>query len=1229
MKLFIKYIISLLQRFIYFLETRLSNDKSKNIIVNSLAPKILTEAEDIERIQPYLDNLKQAIDTDGINNIAITGSYGSGKSTIIKTFQNLNQDYEYLNISLASFTNNTEDKKEFGRKLEVSILQQMFYHVDSSVIPDSRFRRIVNVTWKKLLSITIFNILWILCGLILIKFEYIEKLNPNSWKLNRPLDWVSVISTSLFLIGIGLFAKSIYRLFSNSSLNKISIKGEIEIGNKTEKSVFNQHLEEILYFFERTRFNIVVIEDVDRFESTDIFTKLREINTLLNYSTIIGRKIKFIYAIKDEMFTHKNDRVKFFEFIIPIISFINPNNANDQLIKLIAKANLQRELSEEFTSDIVTFIDDIDMRLLINIFQEYQIYRIVLSKELKQDNLFAILVYKNIYPDDYSQLGKRQGNLYDFFNKKPEYIKNILNEFKEKITKIENQISILENEIEKPIKELRAVYINMLASKIQNFHSFHVNHKEINLIDALEDDNFNAIKNSQNIQYNKFEIQSYGLSHNVRSSNIIFSDIEKNISKNYTYNERETTLIEKKNNKAESLKKEIGIIQSKIEEMESLSISEIFEVVDSLNYLGKFRESNLMRNLLINGYIDEYYEDYISLFHEISLTKNDFSFERKVKSGIASPANYELNKTVNIIKRLALKYFKREVILNYTLLDELIKLQDKFTDKYNYFFELLNKDSDRTFQFILGYTERKESNLSKFIRQLINTKKNFIAYLLIKSNLPDNKIRELICIVFEHSTSDDIKNQLELNLLVDWFNNIHDFCSYSSKFVAIKKLHFFLNEQNVVFVHLDSPTEQSNETFRFIVDNNLYLITVHNLLTIFKWHNPSAPEIEFYTLNYTFIKNKMPACVLEHIEENISAYVKNVILNLPSNNNESEESIVDLLNNKEISSELKTDFIQMQNLKLTSISSIESLEDKKLVLSSNKIQPTWENIFEYYDCLEENAEFDQIMIDFFNNEYNYKYLSADKLSVVTEKEEEYINAFSLKLIYCKPLIFTAYTNLLNSIPYRFNSLRFTELNKQKVEFMIENKFIILNPSNFEGIKEIDNQLAIRLLEVYEKEFVEKTPEFTLDKNDWLLLLKSEHFNTESKIIIIENINDDIIIENESIADLVCNILSGNKYIPLNYEVLVAIFKANKSGQKRIELLDLHFDKLTEEQLISLIGEIGENYARMFVKQNKPTIANTPYSTRLIEKLKKKDMISSFSINKEKNEIKVVAKYTEE
>lgn len=276
MRTFFKISIEWLKRLTIYIERKLHKSYSASpMAINSLAPKILTSDKEIDTIRPYLNYLKLAIDSNQINNIALTGSYGSGKSTILRTFQHLHPEYEYLNISLASFKDNKQkknkDDSDFERKLEVSILQQMFYHVEPSQIPDSRFKRIVNLTSKKLFLLSAFVILWSVSVLYLFKFNYIQKLNPAQWNSNHAIDWIAVIVSVIFFLGISLFIKDLYRLFRNSKINKLSIKGELEL-EANDKSVFNQHLEEILYFFERTKFNVVVIEDVDRFESTDIFT---------------------------------------------------------------------------------------------------------------------------------------------------------------------------------------------------------------------------------------------------------------------------------------------------------------------------------------------------------------------------------------------------------------------------------------------------------------------------------------------------------------------------------------------------------------------------------------------------------------------------------------------------------------------------------------------------------------------------------------------------------------------------------------------------------------------------------------------------------------------------------------------------------------------------------------------------------------------------------------------
>lgn len=116
------------------------------------------------------------------------------------------------------------------------------------------------------------------------------------------------------------------------SLSKINLKdGEIELkAQEKETSIFNRHLDEIIYFFQSTEYNVVIIEDLDRFNTADIYLKLRELNQLINDSKEIGRHIVFIYAVKDDVFKD-TQRAKFFDYISTVIPFINPSNSKDKL----------------------------------------------------------------------------------------------------------------------------------------------------------------------------------------------------------------------------------------------------------------------------------------------------------------------------------------------------------------------------------------------------------------------------------------------------------------------------------------------------------------------------------------------------------------------------------------------------------------------------------------------------------------------------------------------------------------------------------------------------------------------------------------------------------------------------------------------------------------------------------------------------------------------------------
>lgn len=176
--------------------------------------------------------------------------------------------------------------------------------------------------------------------------------------------------------------KYILKSYGNSKLNKLNLKdGEIELVE--DNSIFNKHLDEILYFFQVTKYNVVIIEDLDRFGTSNIFLKLRELNQLVNESKIVGRHITFVYAIKDDVFKDE-ERTKFFDYITTVIPVINPSNSKDKLKELlISKGFEENEIPDDDLSEMAFFIQD--MRILTNIVNEYKQYREKLCTDKTQN----------------------------------------------------------------------------------------------------------------------------------------------------------------------------------------------------------------------------------------------------------------------------------------------------------------------------------------------------------------------------------------------------------------------------------------------------------------------------------------------------------------------------------------------------------------------------------------------------------------------------------------------------------------------------------------------------------------------------------------------------------------------------------------------------------------------------------------------------------------------------
>lgn len=1222
-------------KYLTYIVTKLK-DKPQNSTksISSLAPKILTEKEELERIAPYTNRLKDAIDAKSITNIALTGGYGSGKSTILNTFQNLYPNYEYINISLASFKDNKQDNPkendDLDRQLEVSILQQIFYHVKPSRIPDSRFKRIINLTTQKLVLFSLGLITWILCTFILFKFGYIENLNPSIWYPSQNLIWgtffTTLISSIVFFFGIGCFCRMTIRLFINSKINKLNIKGEVELGNDIDKSVFNEHLEEIIYFFQRTEYNVVIIEDLDRFNNTDIFTKLREINILLNKSELINREINFLYAIRDEMFTDKTERVKFFEYIIPVIPFINPSNAGEQLAKLIKESDLEGVLSKDFTEDVVTFIDDIDMRLLTNIFHEYVLYKDSL-KDLNQNNLFAIITYKNIFPDDFGALHKREGHLYKLLSNKNEYINQITENDRKRIVEKELEIKNIQKETIENITELRAIYIHTILKEIPKALAFKIGEDEISFEEILEDKYFQDLTQSGNIQYyiheakkgNNYYHTPY-LSETISNLNKSFPDIESKVNSDTTYAERERSITNKNEGKINKLKEEISETKNKTSIIESKSLTELFQEIDIDNFI-KDTPINipLIRNLLLNGYINENYNDYISIFHGINMTAQDFSFIRKVKSGVRQNFNEPLTNIDQIIKKLPIRYFKSEAILNFDLFDYLSENYDIHINMYDSILELIKKQTSGSTKFMDEYIVNNRNYIPLFIQKLSESWQYFWNIVYKNPTYSDEQRFKYLHLILSHANMDDI-SKLNYNLnLANYIESNGTFISTlkdspdSGRFVSI------LQKLKIVIEKLELPNGDNNTIFQYIYDWNHYQISIHNITLLLEKLVPNQPEgIKHW--NYTTILNSECEPLKKYVQENLKDYLKDVFLKLPDNNNEAEDTLLILLDDDNLDDAIKIKILQKQEIKIKDINDIESLSIKYEIVRNSKVDATWNNIINYYYQSEEDI-INGALIEFLNIEENYQQLNEEAFTYKAADTTK----FRENLLKTNGLTIEAYTELLIKTPNNWNILDFSNLDQDKVEWLVENK-LNLTKNNLDILKLHYPTISIQLIEKKLSELITKYDELELNIDDHIKILQSSIIDQSTKETIIGKIDNEWIIENDQLKLLIKNILYKSPEHILEYEALDAIVGYSKNNDKRLHLIYNHIGALDNTQIQSLLEKLGYDYKNIFQTQRKPTFSYSPTKENIFKLLETKGMISSCKVKEDKSEIKVVALY---
>lgn len=426
---------------------------------DSLQLRSLAPAYDPTRHGVYADALVSAVARDDVRNIALTGPYGTGKSSILERLAAPNLlGNRVLQLSLSTVgKDESSDQTPADANpvagtttnlIQKEIVKQILYRDPPDRTPSSRFRRISRFRWRRELAVSFIGAL----ALTTILFLF-QGLEPVASALEAPPVGISPLvayGAILFALGAIVLAAR-WATHGRIFLERLTAGPATVALQSSASSYFDQYMDEIVYYFEQSGRDIVIFEDIDRFDDVSIFETLRSLNTLLNGAEQVRRRrapssargiisslwmlrrsrperpdVKFIYALRDSVFEklgsevageddaddeiRRANRTKFFDLVIPVVPFITHRNARDLMARTMEGTGVSKALVSLAAQHVA------DMRLITSMRNEYDIYASRLlhithpMPGLDPDKLFAMILYKSVHLADFEAIrfGKSQ-----------------------------------------------------------------------------------------------------------------------------------------------------------------------------------------------------------------------------------------------------------------------------------------------------------------------------------------------------------------------------------------------------------------------------------------------------------------------------------------------------------------------------------------------------------------------------------------------------------------------------------------------------------------------------------------------------------------------------------------------------------------------------------------------------------------------------------------------------
>ena len=1221
-------------------------------------------------IEVYEEALDYVFESDDIRNVAISGAYGAGKSSVLASYKKKHPDKKFLHISLAHFnsekkggdeqknvkiakTTKDQDSTKDGRSisesvLEGKILNQLIHQIPSDDIPQTNFKVKQNINKGKIVLITLLCLTLIVCISYLCFFgvwrSFVGLFSGDFLGniLNLTLSkYTRLIAGIIILIITYKFIHDIIKLQKEKRIFKrINVQGnEIEILEHQDDSFFDKYLNEVLYLFENSHTDVIVFEDMDRFEMNYIFERLREINTLVNNQLAnkdkskespkdtkfkpikntlrlfnwICKKIekdkeskpdknilRFFYLLRDDMFVSK-DRTKFFDYIIPIVPVVDGTNSYDQFIEHLDKNDLTANFDQKFLQGISLYIDD--MRLLKNVCNEFLIYyhRLNITK-LNFNKMFAMITYKNLFPKDFSDLQNGQGYVRSLFDHKDEFVSSE-----------------------------REKLLALIAAKKKE-------------IDDCRGEQLVDISELDIIKSSKYNVaNSYPRSTNKQKD---YQDWVDNV-----YPIRKAAIENKLNGRL--LERELFDIELQLTKLKSRQLKDIInrensqtifhttsvnEVGDENKYI-EIKRSNyfaLLKYLISEGYIDETYADYMTYFYPNSLSIVDKKFLRSIRDKQAEEYSYSLKNPALILTYLNVADFEEPETLNFDLFTYILNNNDEYSERF-----IIQLKTRRKFDFLSQYfTTIKIKNC---IDKIIKYWPEYFFDVLADASMPYNQIREISLCILLYCDDKDIESANVDNCLTEFVSKTNDYLNLH-EFNADRLIRSF-ELINVKFETINYDVSEKN-IFRLVYEKNMYCFTYENIKNMMIHILNINDESTLMHRNYSILLSKADEPIYTYVKANILEYFRIIFDICDGMIFDDETTIINVLNDEAITEDIKNSYVTLSIFLVSDISQINNRDLWSILLKKKKLSFSENNL---YHCFTEYKTLTPLLVDFINN-YN-GIIDISKISI--EIDDQFENRLFNETIKCFALSDIKYEQILSSTNLCVPSFDIDNVPTSKMNILIDNEIIQMTRACLFSIRSKYQNVLFRFIKKNIDEYVNIMSSDIFVTSELIEIL-TWNIDEEYKIRLLDYTDEKISIIDKKYSDGVLScilknhfILSDLTYLLRTYNTYSESIKAiifdisinnfarvvecatvlpksfikailsydNIDSNKKIELFIALLRTVSIEQAKIFATILGINeLARVLMPNTRPKIPNNTQNRVILEQYKQRGWIYDYSVS---------------